>query len=134
MVLYGLSRLDAADFSIRHLLQVVRSQFKDRVGSPRRRPNFFVLQEIFIEVRFNLLSMTDGRHAADGKASDGSREISVRFADGLATLAEQEIDIYLEIGPKPVLLGMAQAIFEDGWGSVDSAGSDPKSKIKNLPT
>jgi len=56
---------------------------------------------------------------------------AVRFADGLATLAEQEIDICLEIGPKPVLLGMAQAIFEDGWGSVDSEGSDPKSKIQN---
>ncbi|MEM7125062.1 MAG: SDR family NAD(P)-dependent oxidoreductase [Chloroflexota bacterium] len=32
---------------------------------------------------------------------------AVRFADGVATLHEQRIDILLEIGPKPILLGMA---------------------------
>ncbi|MEM7125059.1 MAG: SDR family NAD(P)-dependent oxidoreductase [Chloroflexota bacterium] len=31
---------------------------------------------------------------------------AVRFADGLQTLHEQEVSIFLEIGPKPVLLGM----------------------------
>ncbi|MEM7133969.1 MAG: SDR family NAD(P)-dependent oxidoreductase [Chloroflexota bacterium] len=35
---------------------------------------------------------------------------AVRFADGVATLREQEIDIFLEVGPKPTLLGMAGEI------------------------
>lgn len=94
MVLCGLSWLDAADFSFRHLLQVVRSQFEDRVGSPRRRPNFIVLKKIFIEIGFNFLSMTDGRHAADGKARDGSREIGIRFADGFARVFADAIFIH----------------------------------------
>jgi acyl transferase domain-containing protein/acyl carrier protein len=33
---------------------------------------------------------------------------AVRFADGVKTLHEQEIDIFLEIGPKATLLGMAR--------------------------
>ncbi|MEM7532859.1 MAG: type I polyketide synthase [Chloroflexota bacterium] len=32
----------------------------------------------------------------------------VRFADGIETLNKQGCDIFLELGPKPVLLGMAQ--------------------------
>ena len=31
---------------------------------------------------------------------------TVRFAEGVATLRQQKIDIFLEIGPKPVLVGM----------------------------
>ncbi|MEM7127079.1 MAG: SDR family NAD(P)-dependent oxidoreductase [Chloroflexota bacterium] len=34
---------------------------------------------------------------------------TVRFADGIATLNEQNIDIFLEIGPKPTLLGMVKS-------------------------
>ena len=33
---------------------------------------------------------------------------AVRFADSVATLREQGVNIYLEIGPKPTLLGLAQ--------------------------
>ncbi|MEM7125063.1 MAG: SDR family NAD(P)-dependent oxidoreductase [Chloroflexota bacterium] len=33
---------------------------------------------------------------------------TVRFADGVATLHEHEIDIFLEIGPKPTLVGMVE--------------------------
>ena len=36
----------------------------------------------------------------------------VRFADSIATLAEQGIDILVEIGPKPVLVGMAKQIYD----------------------
>ncbi|MDH6063740.1 type I polyketide synthase [Umezakia ovalisporum] len=38
---------------------------------------------------------------------------AVRFADGIATLEEQNTDILLEIGPKPILLGMAKQIHSE---------------------
>ncbi len=41
---------------------------------------------------------------------------TVRFADGLATLAEQRAAVWIEIGPKPALLGMA--------GQAHAAGAD----------
>ena len=37
---------------------------------------------------------------------------AVRFGDGIATLSAQGVEIFLEIGPKPVLLGMAGQIFD----------------------
>ena len=37
---------------------------------------------------------------------------TVRFADGLTTLAAQGVNIFIEIGPKPVLLGIAEANYE----------------------
>ena len=33
---------------------------------------------------------------------------AVRFADGVTTLRAQDVDVFLEIGPKPVLLGMME--------------------------
>lgn len=43
----------------------------------------------------------------------------VRFADGIATLAEQGYTVFVEIGPKPTLLGMGQqcldAAVERAW-------------------
>jgi acyl transferase domain-containing protein/acyl carrier protein len=38
---------------------------------------------------------------------------TVRFADGIATLQEQNTDIFLEVGPKPTLLGMAKQIHSE---------------------
>jgi acyl transferase domain-containing protein/acyl carrier protein len=40
----------------------------------------------------------------------------VRFAEGLATLAQAKIDICLEIGPQPTLTSFAAAVFNDGDG------------------
>ncbi len=37
---------------------------------------------------------------------------TVRFADGIATLHEQGVNILLEIGPKPTLLGMAGQVLD----------------------
>ncbi|MEZ4736216.1 MAG: type I polyketide synthase [Caldilineaceae bacterium] len=41
---------------------------------------------------------------------------AVRFADGITTLQEQGIEILLEIGPKPTLLGMARQMQEGETG------------------
>jgi acyl transferase domain-containing protein/acyl carrier protein len=59
---------------------------------------------------------------------------AVRFADGIATLAGQGIDLYLEIGPKPTLLGMAQPILESRLGICGpeqpaTAGEIPKPHV-----
>lgn len=39
---------------------------------------------------------------------------TVRFADGLNALREEEIEVFLEIGPQPTLLGMARHTFAQG--------------------
>ncbi|MCB0106531.1 MAG: acyltransferase domain-containing protein, partial [Caldilineaceae bacterium] len=41
---------------------------------------------------------------------------TVRFADGIATLQAQGVDICIEIGPKPTLLGMAKDSFDKMTG------------------
>jgi acyl transferase domain-containing protein/acyl carrier protein len=69
---------------------------------------------------------------------------AVRFADGVATLQAQGVNTFLEIGPKPVLLGMAQTIldfgsFQDKLWILDSSSAitqgtieQQQSKIQNL--
>ncbi len=37
----------------------------------------------------------------------------VRFADGMATLQQRNVDIFVEIGPQPILLGMGRQCFPD---------------------
>lgn len=41
---------------------------------------------------------------------------TVRFADGMATLQEQKVDILLEVGPKPILLGLVKQNAANGEG------------------
>lgn len=48
---------------------------------------------------------------------------AVRFSDGVTTLQQQGCTIFLEIGPKPTLLGMAQAMQE--WETVGSRSAPP---------
>ncbi|NJK65060.1 MAG: acyltransferase domain-containing protein [Synechococcaceae cyanobacterium SM2_3_1] len=40
----------------------------------------------------------------------------VKFAQGMQTLADQGVEVYLEIGPKPILLGMGRQCLEDDQG------------------
>ncbi|MEZ4619269.1 MAG: SDR family NAD(P)-dependent oxidoreductase [Caldilineaceae bacterium] len=50
---------------------------------------------------------------------------TVRFADGVATLHAQGIDICIEIGPKPTLLGMAEGVFDKMTSTSSVTGREP---------
>lgn len=56
---------------------------------------------------------------------------TVRFADGVATLHEQNVDILLEIGPKPTLLGMVESGKVAKW---QSSSTTPASNPAALPS
>jgi acyl transferase domain-containing protein len=56
---------------------------------------------------------------------------AVRFADGVQTLAAQGCTVFVEIGPKPVLLGMAKGILDFGLSILASDSSSHQSKIQN---
>ncbi|MFN8488410.1 MAG: SDR family NAD(P)-dependent oxidoreductase [Caldilineaceae bacterium] len=56
---------------------------------------------------------------------------TVRFADGVVTLQEQGVQIFLEIGPGATLLGMAQTILEAGLENVAPVSSNRQSKSQS---
>lgn len=49
---------------------------------------------------------------------------TVRFADGIATLHAQGIDLWLEIGPKPILLGLVESLVLHHSSSPDGQKSN----------
>ncbi|MEZ4727505.1 MAG: type I polyketide synthase [Caldilineaceae bacterium] len=55
----------------------------------------------------------------------------VRFADSLQTVLQEGADILVEVGPKPTLLSMAQAIFDSRLTIGSAAQSDAQSSIVN---
>jgi acyl transferase domain-containing protein len=56
----------------------------------------------------------------------------VRFADGVRTLQQQKMQLFLEIGPKPTLLGMARRCAEVLNG--EDNGEDKGSSVTWLPS
>jgi acyl transferase domain-containing protein len=68
-----------------------------------------------------MLSNLTGRVMKDGEVSAGywrhhARE-AVRFADSMRTLEEKGYEVFVELGPHPVLLGMGRGCVKDGLGS-----------------
>lgn len=110
-VLHALSQTFAAD-GIKTVPLIVSHAFH----SPMMAPMLTAFRELAATVRFSpprlpLVSNVTGTLATDDVASPDYwvqhvRE-AVRFADGLATLQAQPVDILLEVGPKPILLGLA---------------------------
>ncbi len=76
----------------------------------------FARQVRFSQPRIKLISNMTGRAATDEIATSAywARHIlmPVRFAKGMETLYQQHPEVLMEIGPKPVLLGMAKQIEE----------------------
>nr|AOO87090.1 polyketide synthase [Alternaria alternantherae] len=80
-------------------------------------------QAVADTVRFNppkipIVSSVTGKLAVPGQLEaptywvEQARQ-AVRFSDGISTLREQETDIFLELGPQPVLSGMAATCLAD---------------------
>ncbi|MDE3091324.1 MAG: acyltransferase domain-containing protein, partial [Chloroflexota bacterium] len=59
---------------------------------------------------------------------------TVRFADGVQTLHEQGARIFLEIGPKPTLVGMAETILDSETSGKQSGIEKPESRMDFLPS
>jgi acyl transferase domain-containing protein/acyl carrier protein/predicted alpha/beta-fold hydrolase/protein-L-isoaspartate O-methyltransferase len=77
-----------------------------------------VAQIPFQQTRIPLISNLTGRAATTAELSDPTywtrhARQPVRFRDGIQTLQAQGCDAFIEIGPHPVLLGMARAQLGD---------------------
>jgi acyl transferase domain-containing protein len=71
--------------------------------------------------RMALVSNLTGRVVKEGEISPGywrrhARE-TVRFADSMRGLEEKGYEVFVELGPQPVLLGMGRGCVKDGYGS-----------------
>ena len=70
-----------------------------------------------------VVSNLTGRAVESGQLLDGAywkrhARHAVKFAQGVATLAELGVDLVVEIGPRPVLTGMVSAAWPDSAGTL----------------
>jgi len=104
-------------------VRIQRLKVSHAFHSPLMEPMLEELAEVAREVRYHpprrsLVSNHEGRPAtaeiatADYWVSHVRRP--VRFADGMATLAQQGITLFLEVGPKPALLAMGRRCLPEG--------------------
>ncbi|MBI5563326.1 MAG: type I polyketide synthase [Chloroflexi bacterium] len=93
--------------------------------------------------RLPLISNVTGRVWQPGEVPDARYwrdhiRAAVRFADGIETLHQQGFELYLEIGPNPTLIGMAQRCVPEGAGvwlaSLRSGQSDWRTLLKSAGT
>ncbi|CAG0926902.1 hypothetical protein PLCT1_00190, partial [Planctomycetaceae bacterium] len=93
--------------------------------------------------RLPLISNVTGRVWQPGEVPDARYwrdhvRAAVRFADGIETLHQQGFELYLEIGPNPTLIGMAQRCVPEGVGvwlaSLRSGQSDWRTLLKSAGT
>lgn len=76
----------------------------------------------FKSARIPLISNATGRFFAQDETPEAtywSRHVrrTVRFAAGMETLREHGYDLFLELGPSPILLGMGRQCFPEGEGT-----------------
>ena len=110
-------KLIQAGFKVKHL--TVSHGFH----SPMMEPILGKFKAFAQQITFNapslkLVSNVTGKIADDGIASadywTNHIRRSVQFVQGVETLASSNIDTFIEVGPKPVLLGMARQFVADG--------------------
>jgi acyl transferase domain-containing protein/acyl carrier protein len=95
--------------------------------SPLMEPILDAFEQVAGQVRFEapripLISNLTGRALEAGEVPGAHywrRHIreAVRFAAGMETLAEENYDLFLELGPAPTLLGMGKACLPRGAGT-----------------
>jgi len=106
-------------------IKTKRLQVSHAFHSPLMFPMLAEFEEVANQLTFNkpripMISNVTGARADDSIASASYwvNHVSqpVRFAEGMKTLHEQEYQIFLEIGPKPILLGMGIQCLREGVG------------------
>lgn len=97
----------------------VSHAFHSHLMDPVLAPYSELIQKInFSTPRIRLISNITGQSIQDDivNADYWCRQLRqpVRFADGMESLDQLDVDVFLEIGPKPVLLGLGQQCLIDG--------------------
>ncbi len=109
------AELDSADIKAREL--TVSHAFHSALMEPMLDDFRAVAETITYHApRITLVSNVTGEVDEVISADYWVRHIreTVRFADGLNALREEDIEVFLEIGPQPTLLGMARHTFAQG--------------------
>lgn len=106
-------------------VNTVKLKVSHAFHSPLMEPMLAEFEQVATEVTFsspqiNLISNVTGQQVTTEitNAEYWVRHLrrSVRFADGMETLHQQGYEVFLEIGPKPTLLGMGRKCLPEGVG------------------
>jgi len=113
--------------------------------SPLMEPMLADFKRVASEITYslpklNLISNVTGQRATDDIATPEywchHVRQPVRFADSIATLHQQDYELFLEIGPKPILLGMGSQCLPDEVGvwlpSLRQGQSDWQQMLQSL--
>lgn len=119
----------------------VKQAFHSSLMDPILLPFKRVAQQVsYASPRLSLVSNLSGDIATDEIATaeywcDHIRQ-PVRFATSMERLYEQGVELFVEIGPKPVLLGMGRRCLPDKYGrwlpSLRPAGADWQQMLYSL--
>jgi len=103
------------------LMDAISGAFSDLLDT-------FVLQPSRIPLVSNTTGAVAGKEISTSQYWVDHLRQTVRFSDGLDTLFQAGCDVLIEVGPHPVLLGIASAdVFKDSnYLSLPSASEDPK--------
>ncbi|OLP20312.1 hypothetical protein BST81_00815 [Leptolyngbya sp. 'hensonii'] len=126
-------------------IKVTRLQVSHAFHSPLMEPMLREFEQVAATVtyalpRLDLISNVTGKVATDDIATPEywvcHVRQAVRFAEGMATLDQLGYGVFLELGPKPVLLGLGRQCVPEGQGlwlpSLRPVQSDWQSLLESL--
>ena len=102
-------RLDVSHAFHSHLMQPMLAEFASIAAE-------IIYHEPRIPLVSNLSGTWAGKEIAEARYWVDHVSAEVRFHEGMNTLAEQPGTVFLELGPKPVLLGMGRLCAADATG------------------